>query len=153
MQPRAMPLAILLLAAPLAGHAQNNDKPGAQAPASAPAGSSSFCLHELPSKDGVTRFVNLGIVQYVELTRERVRITYGGGNFGSGFDADIPVKSREEGLETIKRIQQTARECARHMMGPGPMNGMGGMNGMGMRGNGAPNGSPADAPPPQNNGR
>lgn len=122
--------------------AQNNDK--AATAGLAGGGSSAFCLFEVSSKDGTTRWVNLGIVQFVELNRERVRLTYGGGNFGSGYDNDLPVKSREEGIELIRRIQQTARECARHM-GPG-MGGMGGMGGM------RKPDAPAPEAPPANGG-
>ena len=138
----------LLTAVPLATRAQNIDKPTNDKPAAqlAPAGSASFCLYELPTKDGATRFINLGIVQYVEVNRERLRLTYGGGNFGSGYDFDIPVKSREEGLELIKRIQTTAGEGARQG-GSAPLNGVGG------RGMGPPNGSGSDTAQPPNNSR
>lgn len=131
MRPLSLPLAMALLAAaPLPTQAQSSDK--ATTPQPAPAGSGGFCLYELPARDGTTRFINLGIVQYVELNRERLRITYGGGKFGSGYDADIPVRNRDDGLDLIKRMQVTARECARHlgMGGPGAAAGMAGMRGM-----------------------
>lgn len=137
-------VAVLTACQPLSAGAQNGERPAAVQVG--PRGSASFCLYELPTRDGATRFINLGIAQYVELNRERVRITYGGGNFGSGYDADIAVGSREEGLELIRRIQQTARECARYT----GMGGPDGMGGMGMRGMGRPNGGVPEPAQPQN---
>lgn len=99
----------LALAAP-AVWAQAVERPGALQPP----GSAGFCLFEIPGKDGATRLVNIVIIQFVDVMRDRVRLTYGGGNFGSGYEADIAVKSREEGMELVRRLQQTARECGRH---------------------------------------
>ncbi len=79
--------------------------------ATPPASSSSFCLFELPTSGGTQRLINLGIVQYVELMPDELRIAYGGGNFGSGHDAKISLKTREEGIAIIQRMRQTAREC------------------------------------------
>lgn len=39
-------------------------------------------------------------------------ITYGGGNFGSGYDARIPVRNRDEAAAVLARLRQTAAECA-----------------------------------------
>lgn len=125
---------LLLIAVLLAGtsaRAQDADRP--TAPPSLLPGSAVLCLYGLPGKEGTTRYLNLAIVQHIELTKERVRLTYGGGNFGSGYDIDITVKSRDEGLDLIRHIQQTARDCARHA-------------GMGMRGMSVP--VQPDAGPP-----
>ncbi|HMV54903.1 MAG TPA: hypothetical protein PLX20_11805 [Rhodocyclaceae bacterium] len=100
----------LLLGLSADARAQGADRP-ATAP---PPGSGGFCLFEIPGKDGATRLVNIVIVQFVDVMRDRVRLTYGGGNFGSGYESDIPVKSREEGMDIVRRMQQTARECGRH---------------------------------------
>ena len=78
------------------------------------AGSASFCLFEVPDSGArAMRLINLGIVQYVELTAEDLRIAYGGGNLGAGYEVRIPVKNREQGQQVIARMQQTAQECAR----------------------------------------
>ncbi|OHC66512.1 MAG: hypothetical protein A2040_10620 [Rhodocyclales bacterium GWA2_65_19] len=76
------------------------------------AGSTAFCLFEVPADDnGKRRWINLGIVQYVEATRTEVKISYGGGAFGSGYDAKIPVPSMEEALTVIEKIRKTAASC------------------------------------------
>jgi hypothetical protein len=62
------------------------------------AGSASFCLFEVPDSGArARRLINLGIVQYVELTAEELRIAYGGGNLGAGYEVRIAVKNREQG--------------------------------------------------------
>ena len=75
--------------------------------------SSAFCLFELPAEATATthRFINLGFVQYIELGREELRVAYGGGSLGGGHEARIPLKTKEEGVELIKRMQRLAREC------------------------------------------
>ena len=78
----------------------------AQAP-----GSTAFCLFPLPAEAGAQRFINLGIVQYVEVRADEVRLAYGGGNLGSGHDARIPIRSREEGEAVLDRLRRTASAC------------------------------------------
>jgi hypothetical protein len=73
--------------------------------------SAAFCLFEVPGSGGTRKFVNLGIVQYLELTANEVRIYYGGGNLGSGHEARIPLKGQEDGPALIARMQQAAQEC------------------------------------------
>ena len=100
----------------------------AQTPASAPVngaslpainrfgsstGSASFCLYGLPADGDSQRFVNLGIVQFVDVHTDYVQLTYGGGNLGSGHEARIPVKSHDEALALLNKLRQTAEECAR----------------------------------------
>ena len=72
-----------------------------------------FCLFELPPEgDGSSqRFVNLNIVQYVELNKDELLIAYGGGNLGDGHRVRIAFIKREEGMEIIRRLKQTADEC------------------------------------------
>ena len=78
----------------------------------AAAGSSAFCLFELPDDDGgKRRWINLGIVQYLELGRNDLRIYYGGGNFGGGYEAKIPVASALDAQGLIDRIKQAAAAC------------------------------------------
>lgn len=74
--------------------------------------SSAFCLFEIPPvSGGARRLINLGIVQYVDLADDELRIAYGGGNLGSGYEAKIALKSKEQGLELLARMRKTAREC------------------------------------------
>lgn len=75
-------------------------------------GSTAFCLYEIPADDaGKRRWINLGIVQYVEASRSDVKISYGGGGLGSGHDARIPVASMDEALAVIERIRKLAATC------------------------------------------
>lgn len=75
-------------------------------------GSTAFCLFEVPPDDtGRRRWVNLGIVQYVELGRGDLRIYFGGGNFGGGYETRIPVASGAEGIALLDRIKQAAATC------------------------------------------
>jgi len=82
---------------------------------SAPA-STAFCLFELPARSepqGEFRtLINLGIVQYIELWPQEVRIYYGGGNLGSGHEARMPVANTDEGRAVIGRMQAAAARCA-----------------------------------------
>lgn len=76
------------------------------------AGSTAFCLFEVPTDDGNRRrWVNLGIVQYVEAGRDEVRLVFGGGNLGSGHEARIPMASRDDSLAFVERLRQVAGGC------------------------------------------
>ena len=77
------------------------------------AGSTAFCLFELPADgSGRRRFINLGIVQYVDVVESEVRIAYGGGNFGAGHDANVPTASTQDAIALIERMKRTAAACA-----------------------------------------
>lgn len=93
---------------------------GAAEPAPAPAGSTAFCLFALPADNGTQRFINLGIVQYVDLRADELRIYFGGGNLGSGHEARIPVKSRDEADAVLARLRTTAARCAQSTTGATP---------------------------------
>lgn len=84
------------------------------------AGSSGFCLFALPAENGSQRAINLGIVQYVDIRADEVRIYYGGGNLGSGYEARIPVKSRDEADAVLARLRRTAANCAKPVSGVVP---------------------------------
>lgn len=84
------------------------------------AASAGFCLFPLPSDSGVQRWINLGIVQYVDARADDVRIYYGGGNLGSGHEARIPVKSREEADAVLARLRRSAALCAQPVSGGSP---------------------------------
>ncbi|WP_341676045.1 hypothetical protein [Niveibacterium sp. SC-1] len=79
----------------------------------APIGSQAFCLFLLPGDASAQRWLNLAIVQYVEVRPDMVVINYGGGNFGSGYEVKIPVKSSEEANAQLARLRQTAESCKR----------------------------------------
>lgn len=103
--PRVIALALLpaaLSAAPVSAD---------EAPAR-PGASSAFCLFELPREGDTQRLVNLGIVQYVDVAKEELRLYFGGGNLGSGHELRLAVKGRAEALEWVTRMQAAARDCA-----------------------------------------
>lgn len=75
-------------------------------------GSTAFCLYEIPvDEGGKRRWINLGIVQYVEATRTELKIAYGGGFFGAGHEAKIPVASLEEALTLLEKMRRVAAAC------------------------------------------
>ena len=83
-------------------------------------GSTAFCLFPVPADGGVQRWINLGIVQYVDVRADDVRIYYGGGNLGSGHEARIPVKDREEADAVLARLRRSATLCAQPVSGGSP---------------------------------
>ncbi|WP_347248498.1 hypothetical protein [Zoogloea sp.] len=84
------------------------------------AGSTAFCLFPVPADGGVQRWINLGIVQYVDVRADEVRLYYGGGNLGSGHEARIPVKSRDEADTILARLRRSAALCAQPISGGSP---------------------------------
>ena len=74
-------------------------------------GSPAFCLFALPADNGAQRFINLGIVQYVDVRADEVRLAFGGGNLGSGHEARIPVQNRDEAQAVLARLRETANRC------------------------------------------
>lgn len=75
-------------------------------------GSTAFCLYEVPLDDnGKRRWINLGIVQYVEVTAREVKLVYGGGAFGAGHDSKIPVASMEEAQAVLEKLRRIAAAC------------------------------------------
>jgi hypothetical protein len=75
-------------------------------------GSTAFCLYEIPGDEaGKRRWINLGIVQYVETTRTEVKIAYGAGGLGSGHEAKIPVASVEESAAVLEKMRRVAAAC------------------------------------------
>ena len=87
---------------------------GAQTASAQPVipGSTAFCLYEIPvDETGKRRWINLGIVQYVEATRTELKISYGGGSFGSGHDARIAVSSMEEAAAILEKMRRVAAAC------------------------------------------
>lgn len=75
-------------------------------------GSTAFCLYEVPvDETGKRRWINLGIVQYIDATRSEVKIFYGGGAFGAGHDARIAVNGMEEALGILEKLRRVAAAC------------------------------------------
>lgn len=75
-------------------------------------GSTAFCLYEIPvDETGKRRWINLGIVQYVEATRTELKIFYGGGGLGSGHEGKIAVASMEEALAALEKMRRIAAAC------------------------------------------
>ena len=75
-------------------------------------GSTAFCLYELPADDsGKRRWLNLGIVQYVEFNRNELKIAYGGGNLGSGHEFKIPISSPAQLQDELDKIKRAAASC------------------------------------------
>jgi hypothetical protein len=75
-------------------------------------GSTAFCLYEVPADDsGKRRWINLGIVQYVEATAREVKLVYGGGAFGAGHDTKIAVASMEEAQTVVEKLRRIAAAC------------------------------------------
>ena len=75
-------------------------------------GSTAFCLYEVPiDETGKRRWINLGIVQYVEANSREIKIYYGGGAFGSGHEARIPVNSVEESQQVLEKLRRIAAAC------------------------------------------
>lgn len=75
-------------------------------------GSTAFCLYEVPVDEaGKRRWINLGIVQYVEATRSEVRIFYGAGSFGAGHEARFTVGSMEEAAAILEKMRRVAAAC------------------------------------------
>lgn len=84
----------------------------APAGADAARGSTAFCLFELPADAGDRRrWINLGIVQYVEADVQEVRIAYGGGNFGSGHEARVAVSGPAAAEALVERMRAAAADC------------------------------------------
>ena len=75
-------------------------------------GSTAFCLYEIPIDEaGKRRWINLGIVQYVEATRTELKISYGGGGLGSGHDVKIAVAGTEDAAVILEKMRRVAAAC------------------------------------------
>lgn len=76
-----------------------------------PPGSPTFCLFALPSEANKRAWLNLGLVQYIELHPSELRIYYGGGHFGSGHELRIPMTSKDEASAFMKKMLTSAASC------------------------------------------
>ncbi|WP_028454136.1 hypothetical protein [Chitinilyticum litopenaei] len=71
-----------------------------------------FCLYPLPVSEGKpARMINLTVVQYVDLTDRELKISFGGGNLGSGHEVSIPLKNRREGEALLAAMADASRRC------------------------------------------
>ncbi|STR46023.1 hypothetical protein [Iodobacter fluviatilis] len=69
-----------------------------------------FCPWPVPGSE-TKRFINLTVVQTIEITDEELRIAFGGGNLGSGHEIKLSIKNRADGLKTLQEMSDTARRC------------------------------------------
>lgn len=76
-----------------------------------PSWAASFCPWKVPGEARTERYINLTVVQYVEVGDESVRIAFGGGNLGSGHDVVLLVKNRDEGRQLLANLEAAARRC------------------------------------------
>ena len=106
-----LPVLLLTLGVP-PSHAAAQDAPVP--------GSTAFCPFALPAENGTQRSINLGIVQYIDVRADEVKIAFGGGNLGAGHEARIPVKSRDEADAVLARLRETATRCAQPTTGATP---------------------------------
>ncbi len=75
-------------------------------------GSTAFCLYEVPvDDDGKRRWINLGIVQYVEMTATELTIYYGGGAFGAGHEARYTIENPAQALAILQKMRAVAAAC------------------------------------------
>lgn len=77
----------------------------------APGLAATFCPWKTPGEAKTERFINLTVVQFIDIGDEDVKIAFGGGNLGSGYDVKIATKSREDGFKILKAMQEAARQC------------------------------------------
>jgi hypothetical protein len=75
-------------------------------------GNGGFCLFELPEDGGKRRYINLNIVQYVEVGKDEFKIVYGGGSLGSGYESKFALKNPEEGKALMEQLGKAAQACA-----------------------------------------
>ena len=64
-----------------------------------------------PDEPSRHRWINLGIVQYIETTPTELKIAYGGGSFGSGFEVRIPLAKPEDAQILLDKIRKAAAAC------------------------------------------
>lgn len=75
-------------------------------------GSGGFCLFQLPDDgSGKQRYINLTIVQFIELGKDELKIVYGGGALGSGYETRVVLSSPEQGKALLDRMRKTAADC------------------------------------------
>ncbi|AZN37616.1 hypothetical protein [Iodobacter ciconiae] len=72
-----------------------------------------FCPWPVPGNE-TKRFINLTVVQTIDIGNEELRIAFGGGNLGSGHEIKLAIKSHAEGLKTLQEMTETARRCDQH---------------------------------------
>ena len=70
-----------------------------------------FCPWKAPAEVKPERFINLTVVQYVDLSDEEIRISFGGGNLGGGYEVKVATKNREDGMKILKSMQEASKQC------------------------------------------
>ena len=104
----AMSAALLLFGA---GSLQAQAEAPAGPSSALTAGSSGFCLFEVTAGER-RQWINLAIVQYIEQRTDEIRVYYGGGNFGSGYEVRIPAKTADEASAVIQKMKREAARCS-----------------------------------------
>ncbi|AMC35732.1 hypothetical protein [Janthinobacterium sp. B9-8] len=69
-----------------------------------------FCLWPVPGSE-TKRFINLTVVQTIDISHEELRIAFDGGNLGSGHEIKLAIKNQAEGLKILQEMHETARRC------------------------------------------
>jgi hypothetical protein len=69
-----------------------------------------FCPWPVPNSE-TKRFINLTVVQIVDINDEELRIAFGGGNLGNGHEIKLAIKTRAEGLKILQEMSEAARRC------------------------------------------
>ncbi|WP_293932812.1 hypothetical protein [Iodobacter sp.] len=69
-----------------------------------------FCPWPVPGSDG-KRFINLTVVQTIDISDEEIKVAFGGGNLGSGHEIKTAIKNRAEGQKILQEMSDAARRC------------------------------------------
>ncbi|QBC44169.1 hypothetical protein C1H71_11925 [Iodobacter fluviatilis] len=71
---------------------------------------SPFCPWPVPGSDS-KRFINLTVVQTIDINDEEIKVAFGGGNLGSGHEIKTAIKNRAEGQKILQEMSEAARRC------------------------------------------
>ncbi|HTJ95981.1 MAG TPA: hypothetical protein VL381_00805 [Rhodocyclaceae bacterium] len=75
-------------------------------------GGGAFCPFEVPEQEaGKHRFINLAIVQYVDVSKDELKIVYGGGALGSGYEIKVPLSKPDDAKDFLDHMRKTAAQC------------------------------------------
>lgn len=69
-----------------------------------------FCPWPVPGTE-TRHFINLTVVQTIDISDTEFRIAFGGGNLGSGHEIKLALKQRADGLKILQDMGETARLC------------------------------------------
>lgn len=69
-----------------------------------------FCPWPVPGTE-TRHFINLTVVQTIDISDSEFRIAFGGGNLGSGHEIKLAIKQRADGQKILQDMSDTARLC------------------------------------------